>query len=73
MALGLSSTGLHAAAIGRTFAGIHWRSNATGGIQLGEEVAISILEDLVNTFAEDFPGFELRSSIGQKMHVSRTI
>ena len=33
-------------AFGRNFAGIHWRSDATGGIQLGEEVAITILAGL---------------------------
>jgi hypothetical protein len=61
------------AAFGRNFAGIHWRSDATGGMRLGEEVAISILEDLVNTFAEDFPGFQFTKFDGQKMHISRTI
>jgi hypothetical protein len=40
-------------AIGRCFAGIHWRSDAVRGVELGEEVAVSVLEDLVNTLAED--------------------
>jgi hypothetical protein len=58
-------------AMGRNFAGIHWRSDAVGGIQLGEEVAISILQDLVNTFAEDFSGFRFTRFDGQSVVVSR--
>jgi hypothetical protein len=44
-------------AMGRDFAGIHYRSDAEAGIQLGENVAIAILHDVVNTFAEEFSGF----------------
>lgn len=58
-------------AFGRNFAGIHWRSDAIGGIQLGEEVAITILEDLVNTFAEDFPGFHFTRFNGQPVTILR--
>jgi membrane-associated phospholipid phosphatase len=58
-------------AFGRNFAGIHWRSDAIGGIQLGEEVAISILEDLVNTFAEDFPGFRFTRFNGEPVAITR--
>jgi hypothetical protein len=60
-------------AVGRNFAGIHWRSDATGGIRLGEEVAITVLEDLVNTFAEDFPGFRFTRFDGQPVHISRML
>lgn len=45
-------------AIGRNFAGIHYRTDATGGFQLGEQVAIAMLQDMVDTYAEDFPGFK---------------
>jgi len=45
-------------AMGRDWAGIHYRSDAEQGIKLGEDVAISILQDLVQTFTEDFAGFE---------------
>jgi membrane-associated phospholipid phosphatase len=58
-------------AMGRNFAGIHWRSDAVGGIQLGEEVAITILEDLVNTFAEDFSGFRFTRFDGRPVHISK--
>src|SRR5207245_2880586 len=36
--------------MGRDWAGIHYRSDAEHGIKLGEEVAISVLQDLVQTF-----------------------
>jgi hypothetical protein len=58
-------------AFGRNFAGIHWRSDAIGGIRLGEEVAITILEDLVNTFAEDFPGFRFTRFDGRPVAISK--
>jgi hypothetical protein len=60
-------------AMGRNFAGIHWRCDAVGGIQLGEEVAISILEDLVNTFAEDFPGFCFTRFDGRAVRISKMV
>jgi PAP2 superfamily len=60
-------------AMGRNFAGIHWRSDAAGGIRLGEEVAITILEDLVNTFVEDFPGFQFTKFDGQPVHIQKTV
>lgn len=43
----------------RDFAGIHWRSDGTEGLNLGEEVAIGILQDYRNTYNEDFTGFSL--------------
>jgi hypothetical protein len=43
--------------LSRNWAGIHYRSDADGGIALGEAVAICFLQDQVNTFTETFPGF----------------
>lgn len=43
-------------ALGRDFAGIHWRSDMQG-IFLGEAVAIGLLEDYRNTYNENFCGF----------------
>ena len=34
--------------------GIHWRSDTDSSIQLGEAVAISILQDRAQTYAEPF-------------------
>ena len=45
-------------AMGRNFAGIHYRSDAEVGFRLGEDVAISLLQDWVRTFGEDFTGFQ---------------
>lgn len=44
-------------AIGRNFAGIHWRSDYTESLKLGEAVAISVLEDHRLTYNEPFGGF----------------
>ena len=43
--------------IGRNFAGIHWRSDYTESLKLGEAVAISVLEDHRLTYNEPFEGF----------------
>jgi hypothetical protein len=44
-------------AMGRNFAGIHWRTDNSAGMKLGETVAIRILQDYRNTYNEDFSGF----------------
>lgn len=41
-------------ALGRDFAGVHYRSDATNSLLLGEQVAINLLEDLYPTFNEKF-------------------
>jgi hypothetical protein len=43
--------------MGRDFAGIHYRSDGEAGFLLGEQVAIAILQDMVDTYAEDIGGF----------------
>lgn len=43
--------------MGRDFAGIHWRTDSSEGMKLGETVAIRILEDYRDTYNEDFSGF----------------
>jgi hypothetical protein len=44
---------------GRNQAGIHWRTDASEAIKLGEAVAISVLRDQKPTYTEPFPGFTL--------------
>lgn len=39
--------------LGRDIAGVHYRTDGDLGIKLGEELAISVLTDLVNTYHED--------------------
>ena len=46
-------------ALGRDTAGIHWRSDGSEGLKLGEAVAIGILQDYRNTYNEHFSGFSL--------------
>jgi hypothetical protein len=43
-------------AMGRNFAGIHWRSDYVEGLTLGESVAIGVLRDQRRTFTEDYRG-----------------
>jgi hypothetical protein len=44
-------------AIGRNISGVHWRSDATESLQLGEAVAMSVLRDHRGCFNEEFVGF----------------
>lgn len=44
-------------AIGRNIAGVHWRSDATESLKLGEMVAIRILEDQRGCYNENFDGY----------------
>ncbi len=43
--------------IARNIAGVHWRSDYTQSIYLGEQVAIQLLEDYGYTYNEKFAGF----------------
>lgn len=46
-------------ALGRNFAGIHWRTDYSQSLKLGEDVAIGLLQDHKNTLKESFAGFSL--------------
>jgi membrane-associated phospholipid phosphatase len=46
-------------AIGRNIAGVHWRSDATESMRLGEEVAIRFLQEERGCLNERFDGFSL--------------
>ena len=56
-------------AIGRNFAGIHWRSDYVESLKLGEEVAINILRDQRATYNEPFNGFTFTKFDGTKITV----
>jgi hypothetical protein len=58
-------------AMGRDFAGIHYRSDAETGFLLGEDVAIAVLQDLVRTFSEDFPGFQFTRLDGTPVQICK--
>jgi hypothetical protein len=56
-------------AMGRDFAGIHYRSDAEAGILLGEQVAIAVLQDMVDTYAETFSGFQFTLVDGTPVNI----
>jgi hypothetical protein len=58
-------------AIGRDFAGIHYRSDAVAGFRLGEDVAISIMQDSVAAFTEDFAGFQFTRMDGTPVQITK--
>lgn len=43
-------------ALGRNVAGVHWRSDGTNSLLLGEQVAIKVLEAYARSYAEFAPG-----------------
>ncbi len=56
-------------ALGRNMAGVHWRSDGTESLLLGEQVAISLLRDHRQMFNERFGGYALTSFSGHKLRV----
>jgi hypothetical protein len=56
-------------AMGRDWAGIHYRSDTLAGLQLGEAVGISVLQDLVTTFTETFRGLSLERFDGTRITI----
>ncbi len=56
--------------MGRDWAGIHYRSDAVAGLQLGEAVAIAFMQDNVNTFTETFAGFQFTAFDGTAVSIA---
>ena len=54
---------------GRNIAAVHWRTDATESIKLGEDVAISILKDTKSCYNEAFAGFSLTKFDGTTITV----
>lgn len=54
---------------GRNIAGVHWRTDATESLKLGEEVAIRIMRDEKSCFNESFAGFSLTKFDGTTITV----
>jgi hypothetical protein len=57
-------------ALARNFAGVHWRSDYTEALRLGECVAVSMLEDHVCLYNEPFT-FSFRSFDGNPVRIAR--
>ena len=56
-------------AIGRNHAAVHWRSDYSDSLRLGEAVAISILRDQRDTYNESFGGFTFTKFDGTRISV----
>ncbi len=56
-------------ALGRNTAGVHWRSDGTESMLLGEALAISILQDQKACYNEQFNGFSLTKFDGTTVTV----
>ncbi|HEU4508926.1 MAG TPA: vanadium-dependent haloperoxidase [Pyrinomonadaceae bacterium] len=56
-------------ALGRNTAGVHWRSDATESLKLGEQIAIGILKDQRSCYNEVFNGFSLTKFDGTTITV----
>ena len=56
-------------AMGRNTAGIHWRTDMSGGLALGEAVALAVLADLRAGYNESFDGFSLRKFDGSRITI----
>ena len=56
--------------LGRTHAGVHWRSDGIESNRLGEAVAIGLLEELALTYSFEFRnGFNLTKFDGTRITV----
>jgi hypothetical protein len=56
-------------ALGRDFAGMHWRSDSSEGLRLGEAVALDLLRERRLLPNETFTGFSLRRFDGTRVTV----
>jgi hypothetical protein len=56
-------------AMGRNIAGVHWRSDATESMKLGEQIAIGILREQRACYNEEFSGFSLTKFDGTQIIV----
>lgn len=54
-------------AIARNAAGVHWRSDATEGLRLGQDVAISLMTEERGCLSENFDGFTLTKFDGSQV------
>jgi hypothetical protein len=55
--------------VGRNFAGVHWRSDYSESLKLGEAIALSILADQRDCYNETFNGYSLTKFDGTTVTV----
>ena len=56
-------------ALARMFAGVHWRTDYTEGLLLGEQGAISVLRDQRNLYNESFTSFTFTQFDGTQITI----
>jgi hypothetical protein len=56
-------------AVGRNWAGIHYRYDAWEGMRLGERVAVAILEDMLAGYMDEFAGLSFTGFDGNRITV----
>ncbi|MEM9015260.1 MAG: vanadium-dependent haloperoxidase [Pseudomonadota bacterium] len=56
-------------ALGRDWAGVHYRSDGIDGLLVGEQQAIGLLSDLSRTYNETFDGFTLTKFDGSPLRI----
>lgn len=55
--------------LGRDIAGVHYRSDGIEGMNLGEQLAMAVLEELRLTYNERFTGFEFTRFNGESVRI----
>lgn len=58
-------------AMGRSMGGVHWRTDNTRSLRLGEEIAIEILRKRTMEYAERPVSFTFRSFDRERVHISQ--
>jgi len=58
-------------ALGRDWAGVHYRSDGVDGLAVGEQQAIGLLQDYSRTYREQFNGFNLTKFDGTAIRISK--
>jgi hypothetical protein len=59
--------------IARDTAGMHWRSDYTQSLLLGEQAGIDLLQDVINTYPETNPYFKFTKFDGTPITITKTI
>ena len=57
-------------ALGRDWAGVHYRSDGVDGLLVGEQQAIGMLADYTRTYKELFDGYQLTKFDGSKISIA---
>lgn len=56
-------------ALGRNIAGVHWRTDGTHSLNMGEQVAIDFLRDYKRTYNEQFIGWRFKGFDGRQINI----